>query len=75
MNRIDKAVVAAVGAAYTAFQLANVDHHLTGNEGLVILAAFIGVGTLTWGTPNAPAKVESTVDSSSPVVVSEKISD
>jgi hypothetical protein len=53
MDKIAKAIAAALFAALAMFEAVNVDEIITGNEWARIVVSLIGAGVTTWLIPNA----------------------
>lgn len=56
LNRYAKAVVGAVVAALSAYQVAQADNVITQQEWVTVAVAFFTALGLVWGVPNSPAK-------------------
>jgi hypothetical protein len=53
MDKIAKAIAAALFAALAMFEAVNVDEVITGNEWVRIVVSLVGAGVTTWLIPNA----------------------
>jgi hypothetical protein len=53
VDKIAKAIAAALFAALAMFEAVNVDEVITGNEWVRIVVSLIGGGVTTWLIPNA----------------------
>lgn len=53
MDKIAKAIAAALFAALAMFEAVNTDQVITGNEWVRIVVSLIGAGVTTWLIPNA----------------------
>lgn len=53
MDKIAKAIAAALFAALAMFEAVNVDEIITGNEWVRIVVSLVGGGVTTWLIPNA----------------------
>jgi len=53
VDKIAKAIAAALFAALAMFEAVNVDEVITGNEWVRIVVSLVGGGVTTWLIPNA----------------------
>lgn len=55
MNKYAKAIVGAVVAALSAYQVAQADNVISTQEWVTIAVAFVTALGIVWGVPNSPS--------------------